>query len=611
MCRLITSSGYLTVYEGFASLDGAHPWRDACPDGYVDYHARRRDGGKVAYFNFDLAREMRLVPANHAHRVTAALEQVILDAFALQIINEYDLTLGDNEIPTRAIKPNAYMATRYLQAQHRDKRGLHSGDGRAIWLGVSKVGDVTYDVSARGTGATCLSPGAQIAGKPVKTGDDSWGYSCGTADLDEMLGTALMSEIFHRNGFPTERTLAVIDFGDGTAIGVRAAPNLIRPAHIFRYLKQGRREETKAAIDYFIDRQVANGEWKLPKEPRERYRCALTCIARAYGRLAAICEEEYIFNWLAWDGDNMLASGAILDYGSIRQFAAKHSKYRYDDVDRFSSTLVEQKFWARELVKVFAQAMHFARTGHKPNLRKLKSARCLKQFDASFELEREWRTLWRLGFSPQQIEHLRRRGQREIGDLRRALSFFEEIKVARGMEKLSDGITHKPVFLIRNLLRELPAFYMDECGAKIGELMDPQRFCQTMAASYASRRDLRLTPTRIARARNFQKCYQRLIAAAGPYEQVLAGVRERASVINYEHRITGNAIINAVEQIVAVKDEIRRSELQAAMDRFITSQILIPGQWLAIEGAEVTGETVRARLLRDMQSQVQECNETV
>ena len=62
----------------------------------------------------------------------------------------------------------------------------------------------------------------------------------------------------------------------------------------------------------------------------------MTYLARSYGRLAAICEEEYIFNWLAWDGDNMLASGAILDYGSIRQFAAKHDKYRYDDVDRWT-----------------------------------------------------------------------------------------------------------------------------------------------------------------------------------------------------------------------------------------------------------------------------------
>src|SRR6185436_20952820 len=152
----------------------------------------------------------------------------------------------------------------------------------------------------------------------------------------------------------------------------------IRPAHIFRFLKQGRREETKAALDFFIQRQVDNGEWKLPANENARYRRVLKYIATAYGKLAAILEEEYIFNWLAWDGDNMLAYGAILDYGSIRQFACKHDKYRYDDVDRFSTTLTEQRFWARELVKVFAQAAHFIETGRKLNLRRFKRARCLK-----------------------------------------------------------------------------------------------------------------------------------------------------------------------------------------------------------------------------------------
>ena len=96
-----------------------------------------------------------------------------------------------------------------------------------------------------------------------------------------------------------------------------------------------------------------------------------------------------------------------------------------------------------------AQAIHFIQTGRKLNLRRFKKARCLDHFDHAFEKEREWRTLWRLGFSPEQIELLRKSGRREIGDLRRALSFFEAQKIARGMEKLSDGITHPPVFLIR------------------------------------------------------------------------------------------------------------------------------------------------------------------
>jgi len=42
--------------------------------------------------------------------------------------------------------------------------------------------------------------------------------------------------------------------------------------------------------------------------------------------------------------------------------------------------------------------------------------------------------------------------QKEIRDFDRCLSYFEDRKVAKGIEKLPDGFTHSPVFLIRNLL---------------------------------------------------------------------------------------------------------------------------------------------------------------
>ncbi len=600
------------MYDKFKTLDGRHPWRQASPHGYVDYHARTRPGGRVVYFNHLLAKELDLVPRNHAMRLTPALERAILDTFALQIVNEYDLANPETYDP-KTVRPHPYMATRYLQLQHKDKRGKTSGDGRAIWNGVIKTDRMTFDVSSRGTGATRLSPGAQVAGKPIKTGDDSWGYSCGRADLDEMIGTALMSEIFFRSGLPTERTLAVIDFGDGTAIGVRTAPNLIRPAHVFRYLKQGRHADLKASLDYFVRRQEINGFWKLPskKMAKRRYRRALSYIAQSYGKLAALLEEEYIFNWLAWDGDNMLASGAILDYGSIRQFAAKHDKYRYDDVERWSSSLTEQRYWARELVRVFAQAFHFARTGRKRNLRHFKDASCLKEFDAAFDRERDWRMLWRLGFEQGQINRLLKTASTEIRDLRRALAFFEDQKVARGMEKVSDGVTHRPVFLIRSLLRQLPAHYVNECACKYGCLMPPEQFCRIMAATYVSRRDLRMTPARAAKARNFQKCYQRLVTKAGDYEQVLKTMAERTAVINHAHRMTGDGLIWIVEEVTKMKDKLGRDELQGAMDAFIESQVLIPGLWRPLAPDELVGSSLKARLLRAIQEDLEVCRETV
>src|SRR5205085_5001994 len=168
-------------------------------------------------------------------------------------------------------KCGKYMATRYLQIQHQGRQGHTSGDGRAVWNGVLETATLTFDVSSRGTGVTRLSPGAQKAGGPLCTGDDSVGYSSGLADLDEMLGTAVMSEIFYKQGYPTERTLVVIDFGDGSAIGVRTAPNLIRPAHLFRFLKQGRRDELTRAVEYFVRRQEQNGVWRLPPARKARY----------------------------------------------------------------------------------------------------------------------------------------------------------------------------------------------------------------------------------------------------------------------------------------------------------------------------------------------------
>lgn len=597
------------MYENFKSLDGDHPWRGVSGDGYVDYAVRAREGGRVLYLNYPLARELDLIPANHAPRLDARLEKALLDSFSLQIVNEYDLEHGG--FSKRDVRGKPCMATRYLQAQHKDKRGKNSGDGRAIWNGVIKTRTLTFDVSSRGTGATRLSPGAQIAGQPVKTGDESWGYSCGRADLDEMLGTALMSEIFYRSGLPTERTLCVIAFNDGTAIGVRTAPNLIRPAHIFRYLKQGRRQDTQASLDYFIERQEENGFWKLPTDSKPRYRKVLKYLARSYGKLAAVLEEEYIFNWLAWDGDNMLASGAILDYGSIRQFAAKHDKYRYDDVERFSASLSEQRFWARHITKVFAQAVHFIMTGRKRNLNRFNDVRCMAEFDRAFARERDRRLLWRIGFTPEEATKLEKTAQAEIVALRRALSVFEDAKVGRGVEKVPDGITHNPIFLIRRLLRQLPEYHIEAARSEEGALMPSSMFCKIMAASYASRRDLKMTPARHGNAIEFQKCYQRLLAKAGPYTQVLRSVRERSAVINHEHRMTGDAIIAIVEEMMTLKSKMKQEDLQSAMDQFIASQVLVPGKWKPISHAELQGNSVKSRLLRSIELALHTCRETV
>ena len=602
------------MYEKFSEIDGRHPWRNVSPDGYVDYQARYRPHGRVLYFNFPLAKEMGLIPADHPSSVNKDLEQVILNTFSLQIINEYDLQRG-RKYPPETIKPHPYMATRYLQTQHRNRQGKTSGDGRSIWNGYIKSDGLVFDISSRGTGATILSPGAQQAKGLVATGDNSYGYSSGLADLDEMLGSAVMSEIFYRQGIPTERSLAVIGFPDRTAIGVRSAPNLIRPAHIFRYLKQGRHKEVKASVDYFIDREVENGFWQIPSDVVGRYATALDYFARSYAKLAALLEEEYIFNWLSWDGDNMLASGAVLDYGSIRQFAAKHDKYRFKDVDRFSASLAEQRGWARTLVQVFAQAMAFIQSGEKESLNNFKNSACLRVFDDAFAKQRDQRMLWRIGFTPEQISYLMNNAQKEIRDFDRSLSYFEDRKVGKGIEKLPDGFTHNPVFLIRNLLRLLPAYYVAQTISRVDDTsayMPDEIFCRIMAASYVGKSDLKLTPTRAAHVKDFQECYLRLVAAfGGPFELVLKTLQERSAVINHRHRITGDAVTWIIEEVIAMKGKIRTDGLQDAIDAFIDSQVLIPGKWQPVPPEKLQSNTLKSLLLQKIQQNLEAYKESI
>ena len=602
------------MYEKFKEIDGSHPWRDVSPDGYIDYQARSRSQGRVLYFNFPLGKEMGLIPADHPPVINKDLEQAILDTFSLRIINEYDLEHG-RKYPPETIKPNPYMATRYLQTQHNNKQGRTSGDGRSIWNGYLKTESLIFDISSRGTGATILSPGAQKADGIVKTGDESYGYSSGLADLDEMLGSAVMSEIFYRQGIPTERCLAVIGFPDATAIGVRTAPNLIRPAHIFRYLKQGRLDELKASLDFFVERQIENGFWQLPSDAPARYERVLDYLARAYGKMAAVLEEEYIFNWLAWDGDNLLASGAILDYGSIRQFAAKHDKYRFKDVDRYSASLREQRRCARLIVQVFAQAIGFIQTGVKENLDAFKGADCLEVYDLVFQTEKDRRLLWRIGFTPEQTEHLMEKAQKEIKDFDRSLSYFEDRKVSKGIERLPDGLTHSPVFLIRNLLRLLPAYYVAQAISRVDDgsaYMPDDIFSRAMAASYVGKRDLKLTPARISQIRNFQECYLKLVAALNePFDATLKTLQERSAIINHRHRITGDAVAVIIEEVIAMKGKIRIDGLQEAIEAFIDSQVLIPGKWQPVPAEELKLDTLKSRLLNKIQENLEEYKESI
>ena len=563
-------------YITFDQLDGEHPWMDAVPEGYVPYRVRELRTGEIAYFNFPLAKEMGLIPANHPHEINNELKAKLLSTFSIQIINEYD-ELNNRRFEPSTIKPKKYMASRYLQLQHSSRSGKTSGDGRGIWNGTFENRGKTWDVSSRGTGVTCLSPGSVQAGQPLKTGGTQFGYGCGLAEIDELYGAAIMAEIMHLQGFQTERVLCVIDLGKGHGIGVRAALNLLRPAHIFLYLKQARHTEAKASVDYLIDRQVKNRRWKISGKGSSRYDEFAREAAKSFAEFAARLEVTYTFAWMDWDGDNVLADAGIIDYGSIRQFGIRHDRYRYDDVERFSTTLSEQKHKARLIVQVYAQLVDFIKTGEKKSLRHFAKDPLLAYYDQCFDKERADRILYRAGFNRYERQRiLAKRGL--FAKFDRSFSFFEKAKVSGSLKKVADGVNHPALFDLRPIFRELPK-YFHKNGFK--SWMSPETFYRMILSDFAKNSDTKMKSQYFKAIFEFQEAYKRLVSAAkpskGPHQKLLSKLSENARTPNRPDRITGNALINIVDEIVRCqKKGMDYKEIQRTIDQIIAGHLGFP-----------------------------------
>lgn len=563
------------IYHKFDQLDGSHPLKKVVPKGYVDYPARLRKGGQVLYFNFELAKEMGLINKSHEQEISPELEQKILDTFSIQIINEFD-QMKNRKFPEEEMKSGTYMATRYLQLQHEDKKGRTSGDGRSVWNGQIRHRNKTWDISSGGTGATCLSPATSKYNKFFETGDPSISYGCGYAELDEGLATALMSKIFKLNGIATEETLAIIDYGNNISINVRAYQNLLRPSHFFMYLKQDDLEALTALTDYYIETQREKPHWKDCPKGKKKYDYFLDQINQSFAQLAADLEDEYIFCWLDWDGDNILMDGGIIDYGSVRQFGLFHHEYRYDDVERYSTNLTEQKSKAKYIVQTFIQMIEMIKSGAKTPIQDFTDHPCLVDFEAIFESRKNRNILLRMGLSPRKVKHLLNRESELVSEFRKVFSYFEKSKSSLGLMEIPDGITVDAVFSMRDLLREYPQILLIQ-----DERLEDYEFMELMKSGLATEEDMKINSYRKQKINEFQELYQKIVLATSSIfqenqEDSLAGIVRRSNVINKSARVTGDSVTYIVDYLLKQKKRFCPDDYYQLLDNLALAQNLDP-----------------------------------
>ena len=75
--------------------------------------------------------------------------------------------------------------------------------------------------------------------------------------------------------------------------------------------------------------------------------------------------------------------------------------------------------------------------------------------------------------------------------------------------------------------------------------------------------------------------------------------------------MTGDGLIWIVNEVIELRGKIRRDDLQDALDAFIDSQVLVPGQWRPIPPEHMQGDTLKADLFRRIADDLEQCKETV
>ena len=332
------------------------------------------------------------------------------------------------------------------------------------------------------------------------------------------------------------------------------------------------------SLRVYIDRQVSNGEWPVMRG-KERYSALLDQVSRLFGKMVARLESDYIFCWMDWDGDNILCDGGIIDYGSLRQFGLFHHEYRYDDAERMSTSITEQKNKAKYIIQTFSQLVDYLLGGNKRPIKLFTKSSAVKLFLDVFSQTKNELLLNKMGFTDIAVQLFLRGNNNElINEFGRVYSTFERAKSIRGFYTVGDGISWDAIFCMRDILRELPAWY--QAG---GDWMTAEHFIGIIHSDYAEDKDVEISSYRRRQVRYFQHLYWQIVEKVASLTnqvnaELIDEVVRRAAVINRYERVTGDALIYVAKQLIKLNSRVSKRVLHQMFEGFVKQQVLIPGK---------------------------------
>ena len=345
---------------------------------------------------------------------------------------------------------------------------------------------------------------------------------------------------------------------------------------------------------------MKNKEWDIPLQSKHKYSKMLDAITLQFAKFVAHLERDYIFAWLDWDGDNVLANAGIIDYGSIRQFGVRHDQYRYDDVDRFSTNLNEQKQKAAQIIQAFCQLVDFLETKEKKTLDSFKNHPSLVKFNEAYQYSLLHRFLFQLGYPVEVIEVLLLKNRASAKNLYEVFESLEKVKTKDRIKAVEDGINRPAIFNLRKLAQALPK-HLNLLGETIRPLESGDIF-DLMKVNDIHKKDDSITPAHDKNIQTLQELYALLFTKAHKIsskiseKELLDQIKKRSKLINSTQRITGNSLLYIVTELLEKKKKgMKPGEVQSIIENFINTQCLNPD--LATKTRNKTLQTNKSKAL--------------
>jgi hypothetical protein len=299
-------------------------------------------------------------------------------------------------------------------------------------------------------------------------------------------------------------------------------------------------------------------------------------MTRDFATAAARFESDYIFCWMEWDGDNILADAGIIDYGSIRQFGLFFHEYRFDDHERWSTNLKEQRSKARYMIQTFAQMSDFLKTGRKKPIERFARHASVREFDKIFLRSRRLYLLRRMGLTESLAAELLKVQGKKVQELEKCFMRLEYAKTKKGKYRVPDGMNWNMLYVMRRLLRELPQ--------TVEQNVTPKEATELLKASlaWAAHEDPHaVRPAHVRELVQLTRIYRHLMVEAASLARtdlprLMKVVIMRSAKLNDENRITGDAVCLLAEQLMSQRRHLSSRQFHKLLEMIIREQVLNP-----------------------------------